>query len=97
MGKIISKNGSKNLSNKYSQKLLDQAKQSATDALETSSKEVIQKTAEATGDLIGNKITDRTKKVHKIHNRIIQRQLQITTMQKYQNKIYMSRRKTENY
>ena len=41
MGKNISKNVSKNLSNKYSQKPLGQAKQSATDALETSSKEVI--------------------------------------------------------
>ena len=35
---------SKSLSGKYSQKLLDQAKQSATDALKTSSKRVIQKT-----------------------------------------------------
>ena len=31
-------------------------KKSATDALKTSSKRVIQKTAEATGGLIGNKI-----------------------------------------
>ena len=34
-------------------------KKSAIDALKTSSKRVIQKTAEAAGDLIGNKITDR--------------------------------------
>ena len=39
-------------------KRLDHAKKSATDALKTSSKRVIQKTAEATGDLIGNKIAN---------------------------------------
>ena len=49
------KNISKNVSSKCSQKLLDSAK-SATDALKTSSKRSINKTAEANGDLIGNKI-----------------------------------------
>ena len=44
---------------KYSQKPLDYTKQSATDTFKTSSKRVIQKTAEATGDLIGNKIANR--------------------------------------
>ena len=66
IGKNIGKNMSKSLSGKYSQKLLDQAKQSATDALKTSSKRVIQKTVEATGDLIGNKIAaNRILKVSK--------------------------------
>ena len=37
-------------------KLLDSTKTSTTDAIETTSKRTIQKTAEATGDLIGNKI-----------------------------------------
>ena len=36
----------KNLSGKYTQKLSDHTKKSATDALKTSSKRVIQKTAE---------------------------------------------------
>ena len=49
----------KNMSNKYSQKLADTAKKSATDAIKTASKIAIQKTAEATGDLIGNKIADK--------------------------------------
>ena len=40
-------------------KRLDHAQQSATDALKTTWKKVDQNTAEATGDLIGNKITDR--------------------------------------
>ena len=72
MGKNFGKNISNSLSGKYSpgmlaehQKLLDHAKTSATDALKTSSKSVIQKTAEATGDFIGNKIADRIKKVSK--------------------------------
>ena len=46
----------KNLANKYSQKLIDTAKKSTTDAIKTASKRTIQKTAEAAGDLIGNKI-----------------------------------------
>ena len=49
----------KNLSNKYGQKLLDSAKKSTTDAIKTASKRAIQKTAEATGDLIGNEIADK--------------------------------------
>ena len=48
----------KNMSNKYGQKLADTTKKSATDAIKTASKRAIQKTAEATGDLVGNKIAD---------------------------------------
>ena len=40
-------------------------KQSATDAYKTASERSIQKTAEATGDLIDNKITDRITKALK--------------------------------
>ena len=49
----------KSLSNKYSQKIVDTANKSATDAIKTASKRTIQKTAESTGDLIGNKIADK--------------------------------------
>ena len=49
----------KNVSNKYSQKLLDSTEKSATDAIKTPSKRAIQKTAETTGDLIGSKISDK--------------------------------------
>ena len=55
----FAKNMGKNLSNKYSQKLIDTAKKSTTDAIKTVSKRAIQKKAEATGDLIGNKIDDK--------------------------------------
>ena len=47
------------LSNKYSQKVLDTAKKSTADAIKTASKGAIQKTPEANGDLIGNKIADK--------------------------------------
>ena len=55
----------KNMSNKYRKKLVDTAKKSATDAIKIASKRAIQKTAEATGDLVGNKadkITSVSKK-----------------------------------
>ena len=54
-----------NLSNTYSQKLFDSAKKSATDAIKTASKRAIQKTAEATGNLIGNKTADKITSVSK--------------------------------
>ena len=65
MGKNIGKNISKSLNSKYSKKPLNHAKQSATDAFNTFSKIVFQKAAEATGDLIGNKIADKTKTASK--------------------------------
>ena len=49
----------KNLNNKYGQKLVDTAKKSATDALKISGKRAIQKTAEATGDFVGNTIANK--------------------------------------
>ena len=58
-GKNIEKKISKSWNRKYNQKLPDNAKQSATGAFKTSSRKVIQKTAEATSDLIGNKIADK--------------------------------------
>ena len=65
MGKNFGNNISRNLSGKYNQKPFDHAKPSATDALKTTSKRVIQKAAEETGNLIGNKMADRITKVLK--------------------------------
>ena len=59
------KNMGKNLSNIYGQKLLDSAKKSTTDAIRTESKRAIQKTAETTRDLIGNKIADKITSISK--------------------------------
>ena len=56
---IFAKNIGKNLSNEYGQKLIDSAKNSTADAIKTASKIKIQKTAEATGGLMENKIADK--------------------------------------
>ena len=62
----------KNMSNKYSQKLVNTAKKSATDAIKTASKRAVQEVVEAT-DLIGNKIADKiTSASKKSHNEEIQ-------------------------
>ena len=55
----------KNMSNKYGEKLLDSVKKSTTDAIKTTSKRANPKTAEATGDLIGNKTADKTTSLSK--------------------------------
>ena len=55
----------KNLSNKYGQKPFDRPKKSTTDAIKIASK----RTAEATDDLIGNRIADKCFK-DKIYKRI---------------------------
>ena len=73
-------------------KPLDYAKQPATDALKTSSKSVIQKTAEATDDLVGIEIANRITKSQKVHYRLIQEQLQMNMLKKYQKKdIYLQK------
>ena len=61
----FAKNMGKILSNKYSQKLLDSAKKIYSRCNKSTSKRAIQKTAEATGDLIGNKIADKITSVSK--------------------------------
>ena len=55
----------KSMSNKNSQKLPDRAKKSTIDAIESVSKREIQKTAEGTGDLIGNKTADKITSISK--------------------------------
>ena len=62
---LFAKNMGKNLSNKYGQKFLDSAKKSTTDVIKTVSKRSIEKTAQATGDLIGNEIADKITSVSK--------------------------------
>ena len=55
----------KNLNNKYGQKVADSAKKSATDPFKIVSKRAIQKTAEATGDLVGNTIANKITSISK--------------------------------
>ena len=61
----FARNIGKNLSNKYGQKLFDTAKTSTSDAIKIASKRVVQKSAEATGDLIGNKSADKITSISK--------------------------------
>ena len=83
MDRNIGKNiSSSNRSSKQSQKLLDCANQSPVDALKTASKRVIQKTAEAIGDVIGNKIAGKITRVSKLHHRIIQKQMKMKYLEK---------------
>ena len=49
----------------YGKKLMDSATKIGIDAAKTTSKRVVQKTAESTGDLIGNKIADKITSVGK--------------------------------
>ena len=49
----------RSMSYKYGKKLADTAEKSATDAIKTAAKGAIQKTAETTGHLVGNKIADK--------------------------------------
>ena len=49
----------KTFGDKYDKKLIDAATKTGIDAAKTISERVLQKPAEATGDLIGNKIADK--------------------------------------
>ena len=49
-------------------KLMDTATKAGIDAAKTASNRVVQKTAEATGDLIGNKIADKITLIDKSKN-----------------------------
>ena len=55
----------KNFGNKYGKKLMDTATKTGMDAAKIASKRVVQKNAEATGDLIGNKIADEITSIGK--------------------------------
>ena len=61
----FAKNMGKSLSNKTGQKLLDSAKKSTADAIKTASKRAVQKIAEATGGIIGNKSADKITSISK--------------------------------
>ena len=77
----FTKNIGKNLSNTYSQKRIDTAKKSTIDAIKTTPKRVIQKTAEAIADLVGNKIADKIT-VSKNSKKIPEENVELTTHKK---------------
>ena len=53
------------IDNKYGKKLMDNATKTGIDIAKAASKKVVQKTTEATGDLIGNKIADKITSIGK--------------------------------
>ena len=57
------------LGDKYGKKLMDAATKTGIDAAKTASKRVVQKTAEAPGHLIGNKIADKITSVSESKNK----------------------------
>ena len=66
----FSKNMGRNLSNNTVK--IDRAKESTTNAIKTASKKAIQNTAEATGELIDNKIPDKITSVWKTSAKTLQ-------------------------
>ena len=91
----------KPLSNKYGQKLFKSTKKAKMDAIKTVSKRAIQKTTEATGNLIGNKIADKITRVSKkssteLHSKNdnvyseIEKPKKDTYLQKKDNKLLMN-------
>ena len=59
------------------------------DNAKTASKRVVQKTAEATGDLIGNKIADKITSIHKPKEKEKTKQKKFIFQQKKNNKLLM--------
>ena len=55
----------KTFGDKYGKKLIDTATKTGIDSAKTASKRVVQKTAEATGDLIANKRADKITSIGK--------------------------------
>ena len=89
----------RSMSNKYGKKLVDAAKKSAINAIKTDSERAIKKTAEAAGELIGNKIANKItsiskKKSNNNNNDDDDDDVELSTHKK---KTHITRRKTTNY
>ena len=74
--------------NKYGKKLMDTVTKIGIDTAKTPSKRVVLKTAEATGDLTGNKIADKITSLDKTKSKETKDERQ---------EIYTIRKKTANY
>ena len=71
----------------YGKKLMDTPTKTGIDAAKSASKQVIQKTSETTGDLIGSKIADKTTSVGKAKTKEKENEGQASTYyQKKDNK-----------
>ena len=77
----------KMIGNKYGKKLMDTATKTGMDAAKFVSKRVVQKTAKATGDLIGNKIADKITSIGTLKEK----------KQKILKKVIFDQKKKTNY
>ena len=68
---------------------MDTATKTEMDAAKTASKRVVQKTAENTGDLIGNKIADKITSIGKPKEKKQKKQKKFIFRQKKDNKLLM--------
>ena len=59
---------------RYGKTLMNTATKTGIDAAKTASKRLVQKTSEATGDLVGNKIADKIISVGKTKSKVEERQ-----------------------
>ena len=82
VGKNVDKIIIKNLSGKYSQKLLDHAKLSATDTFKTSSKKSFKKQQKQPVILLVIRLPIELQKFQKNHNKLTQRKLQMRLIKK---------------
>ena len=60
---------SRKCGDKYIKKLMDTVTKRGIDAAKTASKRLVKKTAEATGDLIGNRIADKITSLRKTNSK----------------------------
>ena len=79
----------KKIDNKYGKKLMDTTTKTGIDAAKTASKRVVQKSAEAAGDLIGTKIADKITSVGKPKEK--------EKNKRNRRNLYSTRKKTTNY
>ena len=79
----------KKVGNKYDKELIDTVTKTGIDAAKTTSKRIVQKTAEATGDLIGNKIADKITSIGKPKEKK-KKQKKFIFHQKKDNKLLMT-------
>ena len=75
---------------KYGKKLMDAATKTGLDAAKTAFERVVQKTAEATGDLIANRITSVGEPKNKQKKMKQMKQKRFTFHQKKYNKLLMT-------
>ena len=80
----------KKCGNKYGKKVMHTATKTGIDAAKTTSKRLVLKTAEATGDLIWNKIADKITSIGKLKEKE-------TKKKRNRRNLYSTRNKTTNH